>query len=52
MVMLGIKLAGQVPFNEVFCHAMIRDAYEHKMSKLLDNVVDLVNVIQSIVLFI
>ncbi|CAG8502365.1 16095_t:CDS:10, partial [Acaulospora colombiana] len=48
MVMMGIKLTGQVPFNEVFCHAMVRDAHGRKMSKSLGNVVDPVDVIQGI----
>jgi tRNA synthetases class I (I, L, M and V) len=37
-----------VPFNEVFCHAMIRDAHGRKMSKSLGNVVDPLDVIQGL----
>ncbi|KAI8369418.1 valyl-tRNA synthetase [Radiomyces spectabilis] len=50
MVMLGIKLTGQVPFSEIFCHAMIRDAHGRKMSKSLGNVIDPIDVIEGITL--
>ncbi|KAI0223969.1 valine--tRNA ligase [Massospora cicadina] len=48
MVMLGTKLTGKVPFNEVLCHAMIRDAHGRKMSKSLGNVIDPIDVIEGI----
>lgn len=50
MVMLGIKLTGEVPFSEVFCHAMIRDAHGRKMSKSLGNVIDPIDVMEGITL--
>lgn len=47
MVMLGVHLTGKVPFTEVFCHAMIRDAHGRKMSKSLGNVIDPIDVIEG-----
>ena len=47
MVLLGIYLTGEVPFSEVFCHAMIRDAHGRKMSKSLGNVIDPIDVIEG-----
>ena len=47
MVMLGLKLTGKMPFEEVICHAMIRDAHGRKMSKSLGNVIDPIDVVEG-----
>lgn len=45
MILLGVHLTGTIPFKEVFCHAMVRDAHGRKMSKSLGNVIDPLDVI-------
>lgn len=41
---------GQVPFPEVYLHAMVRDAHGRKMSKSLGNVIDPLDVMRGITL--
>jgi valyl-tRNA synthetase len=45
MVFFGNQLTGKMPFKQVFCHPMVRDAYGRKMSKSLGNVIDPTDVI-------
>eukprot|EP00795_Rhopilema_esculentum_P010703 gene10703-19476_t len=48
MVMFGQKLCGELPFKEIYLHAMVRDAHGRKMSKSLGNIIDPVDVITGI----
>ena len=50
MVMMSRALTGEVPFKQVYLHAMVRDAHGRKMSKSLGNVIDPTNVIEGITL--
>uniref|UniRef100_A0A1I8BHA2 Valine--tRNA ligase, mitochondrial n=1 Tax=Meloidogyne hapla TaxID=6305 RepID=A0A1I8BHA2_MELHA len=49
MVFMSQELCnGQLPFKEIFLHAMVRDAHGRKMSKSLGNVIDPLDVIYGI----
>eukprot|EP00299_Pterocystis_sp_00344_P018925 c9428_g1_i1.p1 GENE.c9428_g1_i1~~c9428_g1_i1.p1 ORF type:complete len:1129 (-),score=330.43 c9428_g1_i1:112-3126(-) len=47
MVMMSLHLTGQLPFKEVYLHAMVRDKYGRKMTKSLGNVVDPLEVVDG-----
>jgi valyl-tRNA synthetase len=47
MIMMGLKFGGDVPFRDVYIHALVRDEQGQKMSKSKGNVIDPLDVMKE-----
>ncbi|NPB07682.1 MAG: valine--tRNA ligase, partial [Aquificae bacterium] len=47
MIMMGTHFMKDVPFYDVYVHALVRDKYGRKMSKTLGNVIDPLDIIEK-----
>jgi valyl-tRNA synthetase len=47
MMMMGIKFMDEIPFSEVYIHALVRDSQGQKMSKSKGNVIDPLTIVDE-----
>ncbi len=47
MIMMGLYLTDQVPFRDVYIHALVRDEFGQKMTKSRGNVVDPIELMEQ-----
>ncbi len=47
MMMMGEHFTGELPFKDIYMHALVRDEYGNKMSKSKGNVIDPLNMVEE-----